>query len=684
MSTVRAAEPAGPGALARARAWCASARGGAWGGLGALLLGAAGQAFLDAQVAAGLAAAALALAAGLYLAGPGRALLLAAEEPGHAERVERALGAHVAVAAVLAAAAFPLFRGNRFSAQGVALWLGALGVLGAAALPPGARHWLAGRGPGPGGERPAGEGLRLSWAALGLLGASAVGAYLRLYRLAEIPAEVGPDVPHVFANIRTILSGEYPVFFPSHPGREGLFFYLAAPLAHLYGLNHTTIKVASALVGLASIPLLYLLGRELYGRAVGLGAAGMLAISHWHIIASRSGLRAGTLLPPMILAWLWLVRGLRRGRRWEFYLAGAAFGLGMYTYNAYAAVGVAGALLLLGEALAGRGGRLWANRQGLALAAVTALVVLVPLGRYAYEAPQQYVYRAATRVSGLERPLPADLFSVALGNAGRALGMFNVAGDAVFATNVPNLRALGFLTAVLFVLGGARLAWHWKVGYNLAVLGALGAMLLPTALALAFPQEVPNTYRAIGALPPAMLLAAVGLEGLWRAARRALRAEGGDGEGDAKTYVLGGLLALALVGGLAREARTAGVTYLRDYRLAQPRHNYSLSREMARVIDAFAGEAFAVSRPHFYDGNAVRMHLARTDPAAWHDLAAPSPDEPPLDGSLERVLVIVHPDDLATREALRAAYPRGVCVEHRDDDGLVAFLACYGEAQTPR
>ncbi|NLD44286.1 MAG: glycosyltransferase family 39 protein, partial [Chloroflexi bacterium] len=387
MSTARAAATPGRAAgLSRAAGWLATRRGAVWGGAGALLLGAFGQALLDAKVAPGAAAAALALAAALFLAGPGRrAAAVGARDEADVGAAARLPGIHIAVAVGLAAVAFPLLAGNRFSVPGTVLWLAALGLLGAAALPAGARKWGAWRHFLR--RASAARGLYLSWSAIALLAFLAVGALFRFHLLAEIPREVGPDVPHVYENIRTILSGEYPVFFPSHPGREGLFFYLAAPLARLFGASHTTIKAASALVGLASIPLLYLLGRELYGRGVGLAAAGLLSISHWHIICSRSGLRAGTLLPLMMLAWLWLVRGLRRGRRWEFYLAGLALGLGMYTYNAFAAVPLAGAAMLAWEALAGRGRRLWAQRANLALAGIVALVVFVPLGRYAYDEP---------------------------------------------------------------------------------------------------------------------------------------------------------------------------------------------------------------------------------------------------------------------------------------------------------
>ena len=669
------------GSVLRARHWLRSSSGAVWGAAGALALGLAAQSLLDAKAALEVAGLGYGAAALLFAASQPQAPRqadAASDAPREAEMPH--LGRYLVAAAGLAAAAFPLFSGNRFSPAGTGLWFASIAVLVCGSLPERVRGWLAGRS----GVQVLGngrEGWRPSRAWIGLATALAIGAFLRLYRLAEIPREMGADVPHVYTNIRAILDGDYLIFFPSHPGREGLFFYLAAAIARLFGLSHTTIKLSSALVGLSCIPIIYLLGRELFGRRAGVAAAFLLSVSHWHIICSRSGLRAGSELPLMMLAWLWLARGLRRRRRWEFLLSGLALGLGMHTYNAFAAVPLAIGALLLGEAFLGRGARLRANRRNLVVMALAALVAFTPLARYAWEEPRMYAYRAATRLTGLERDLPGDLLAVALGNVWRSLLMFQYQGDSVYATNVPFLRQLGYLTAVLFALGGALVAGRWRSGYNLAVLSALGITLLPTALSLAFPQEVPNAYRAIGALPPAMLLAGAGLAEVWGRASEGLRlSERELAPGTAVTCVCGAVLGIGLLGGLAWEAREAGRTYFEDYRLSQPRHNYSISLEMARVMDESAvGETYAVAWPHWYDGNAVRVQLRRRDPASWHDVSVLLPGEPPLTSSAGDTLVIVHPDDQATQDLLREAFPRGIFVTHRDYEGYVAFLAFYSE-----
>ena len=178
------------------------------------------------------------------------------------------------------------------------------------------------------------DGLRLTWTHLALLGAMLIGAFYRLYRIDLIPLEMGCDLPHNYNNIRMILRKEFPIYFTSVPGREALFFYLAAPFCKLFGLSHTTIKIAGSLVGLATIPVVYLLGKELFNREVGLYGAFFLSVSHWHIIMGRVGYRATTVPLVLGLMWYFLLRAMKTDRSWFWALAGFFLGLGFYTYPA--------------------------------------------------------------------------------------------------------------------------------------------------------------------------------------------------------------------------------------------------------------------------------------------------------------------------------------------------------------
>ncbi|MCL6430386.1 MAG: glycosyltransferase family 39 protein, partial [Anaerolineae bacterium] len=216
-------------------------------------------------------------AAALALCCRGHALERAREQPG--QTVAQPRLSLLGLALVLAAAAFPGFAGNRFRLWSTVLWMAALASLYTA---------FARRGAGVGEEtarREAGV-VRLSWEMLLLAGIILVGAFLRLHRLDAIPAEMGTDMPLKYENAREIMRGQFMIFCPRYPGREALLFYLIALYGRLFGLGFFAIKVTTVLLGVATIPALYLLARELYGRHVAVVAAALLALSRWHVTLS--------------------------------------------------------------------------------------------------------------------------------------------------------------------------------------------------------------------------------------------------------------------------------------------------------------------------------------------------------------------------------------------------------------
>jgi len=598
----------------------------------------------------------------------------------------------VGLAVILGGLSFQLFKGNRFTSGGVLLWVGGLVLL-----------WWAMRDRGPGGERLLArwrnrlspEGFHVPWTALAVLGSMLVGAFYRFYRLEEIPREMGCDLPLIYQNVKLILEGEFLVFFPIHPGREGLFFYLAAPYARLFGLDHYGIKFASACIGVLTIPVLYLLTRELFGQEAGVYSAFFLSVARWHIILSRTGLR-GILTPLfVVLVWYGLVRAMRTGRRSYFFWTGCALGLGLYTYNAFIIMPFAIVVCLGVYVVVDRGNFLRRHWKDTLLLFLVALSVFIPLGRYAWDEPKMYLYRVATRVTSMESQLPADILTVLLDNFRKAVLMFNYVGDSVFIANVPFERQLGFASGILFVLGLAYALAHWRREYNVLVLGFLFFTVMPTVLSIAFPHEVPNATRACGVLAPVYVLAGGALALLrrgfhdllpeatqrrvvldfrvsntidWHVARKFKL--------DARPLAVVGLVVL-----LALEARSVYPTYFERYVDRLPARNYSISLEIARAIDDFAddGESYVVPWPYWYDGNALRARLC-VEEQDWHnEFAELHPNDAPLSTLEGKAMFILHPDDSRSMEVLRVFFPRGVALQHSDYDGNTAFITFYGE-----
>ncbi len=182
-----------------------------------------------------------------------------------------------------------------------------------------------------------------TWALLGVI---ALGAWIRLLNLGAVPPEMTSDHIEKLLDALKIHDGHYAVFFPNNGGREAFQMYAVAFVADVLGLGYTfdALKVATIIEGLLTLPLVAWMARQVIGvatphrerlgRWVGVSAAALLAISSWHLMLSRLGLRI--VLTPLVTALVigFLARALRHDRTGDYLALGAALGAGMYFYQA--------------------------------------------------------------------------------------------------------------------------------------------------------------------------------------------------------------------------------------------------------------------------------------------------------------------------------------------------------------
>ena len=127
-----------------------------------------------------------------------------------------------------------------------------------------------------------------------------LAAGLRLYRLGEWPPGPYRDEAYNGLDALGVLRGDLALFFPANNGREPLFIYLVALSLALFGPTTFALRLPAALVGaLATLPV-YWLGRDWFGRAAGLFAAILWAVTFWPVHLGRIGLRAGLTLPDLL------------------------------------------------------------------------------------------------------------------------------------------------------------------------------------------------------------------------------------------------------------------------------------------------------------------------------------------------------------------------------------------------
>ena len=175
---------------------------------------------------------------------------------------------------------------------------------------------------------------------VGLIVILALAFFLRVYRIADVPAGLQIDEASIALNAYLVGEtgrDETGRVWPLYPrsswnAKHPVYFYVSVAAVKLLGLNSTSARLPAALFGVLGVLAAFLLARELTGNAhTALLAALFMALSPWHTHLSRFGVEAVS-LPAVVGLGLWLlVRGVK-GRPWLMVPGAAATGLSFYSY----------------------------------------------------------------------------------------------------------------------------------------------------------------------------------------------------------------------------------------------------------------------------------------------------------------------------------------------------------------
>ncbi|MGD0004357.1 MAG: glycosyltransferase family 39 protein [Anaerolineaceae bacterium] len=430
--------------------------------------------------------------------------------------------AALALSGLMMVLAFLMFSNNTFTLLNVILWVITLAyLLYALWLPqkrqtsrPSLRESLAAWW-----RKPTIHLVITPWTMV-LLAALALAIFFRFYRLNQVPGEMFSDHAEKLLDVSDILNGKFSIFFPRNTGREADQMYWSALLSIVFntGVSFITLKLGTTLFGLFTLPFIYLLGKEIANRWVGLIAFVLTAIGYWPNLISRIGLRF-PLYPLFVAPMLYfLIRGLCTSNRNDFVLSGLALGLGLQGYSPYRIVPfvvvIAIAIYLVHPQSKGkRKETIWA----LIALALVSLVIFLPLMRYMFDNMAMFNYRTMTRLGTAERPLPGPAGLIFMSNLWKAWVMFFWDNGNIWVHSVVGRPALDVVTAALYFLGSLLLLiryirnHHWL---DLFMLLSVPLFLMPSILSLAFPDENPSLNRTSGAIIPVFMIASIALEGI--------------------------------------------------------------------------------------------------------------------------------------------------------------------------
>lgn len=206
----------------------------------------------------------------------------------------------------------------------------------------------------------------------GLIGITIVAAALRLYRLGE-PSLWGDEV--LTADLCRLPLGRMFAVLARHDVHPPLFALLER-IATTGGIDEWHLRLVPLIASVATVPIVFLLGRELLGARTGLVAAALVAVTPCMVWYGREA-RSNSLFALIAMtATLLLVVALRRGRTRDHVAYAVALVAAFYTHN-FTVLLVAAHLAIV--AIRWRTGmidRKTAARWALATAA--AAIVVVP------------------------------------------------------------------------------------------------------------------------------------------------------------------------------------------------------------------------------------------------------------------------------------------------------------------
>ncbi len=385
---------------------------------------------------------------------------------------------------------------------------------------------------------------------------------LRLFDLDRLPGEIYGDIAIVYDYIEHILAGRWPRHFVASFGP--LYPYLVIPSVWLTGLTYVGLKLASVMISLLVLLMIYAFGRELVSDTFAVLATFVAGVSSWLLIFSRIGHQI-ILVPLLTTSMLFFaLRVVRYGKTRDVIACAVAASLGLYTYAASFVLPPVMFLTLVCLMWLQQGIR-W---RRLLIFVVTTVLCAIPFAFSVAADPANFF----TGYIGGKLESTGSSSLVFVNNVVRGLLALHVRGDVVFRSN-PTLKPhLDPISGLLFLVG--LIFWLQPERRRVSPLLLLPLVLLqlPSMLVLSKPIEIPSASRTLGIAPIAYLLVA---SGIWWLAQR-WRSNSGRG------VVL--LLCAALL-------LLNGNRYFRLYADGLPNHNAPFGRIIATYADSLPAGA---------------------------------------------------------------------------------------------
>jgi 4-amino-4-deoxy-L-arabinose transferase-like glycosyltransferase len=581
-------------------------------------------------------------------------------------------------------------RDFKFNTIDLVLWLASLLLVMATAIWQDRRHLL-----GEVQQAPLDRPRRDMFLEVGFVAFTTVVALgLRLTDLGSLPPAVHGDEGEVGMLALRILEGiePLPLFASTIFGQNPAGFpYLMAPFLAIFGRNEVGLRILPAVMGAASVPFLYLIGRRGWGRLAGASAAWLMTISHFHIHYSRIAVpNIGTAFVVVVMIWL-LFRAYRRNVVFlqespmppagspgtvptrlgtlrltaplaDFVALGLVLGLGQYIYHGSRLLPMivgAACLFLLQK-------RKITFLQILVVGATTTVAV-APLAAFYLDHWNEFVGRSQTvfifteanlrHTMGANATFADDLLPYLKHQFMTTLGFITGDGDRS-SFYIEDIPVFDPLTLVLLWLGFGALLTHIR-RFEESVVATW--FLLGIVFAGFLTIEQPNGPRVISVAPAIYLIGGIFMQRVWAV----------------QPAFMGGQLrriALAVVGVLALL-----LFYLnwRTYFVDLKGYTHAIlptvvARAVASAPDA--ASVYIIGDPILYAEHGTIRFLAGTENI--FDLRTPAALSDPT-GNQSGIFIVALEPGLDELEVIQKQYPSGDGRMYSDGQGRFLYATYY-------
>ncbi len=480
--------------------------------------------------------------------------------------------------------------------------------------------------------------------------------FFNFYRLDSVPPEMVSDQAEKLLDVFDILSGSRSVYFPRNTGREVLHFYLSAAYMGLFNLevSFLNLKVVAVIANLATLFFIYLLGKEVGDRWVGLTAALFAGIAYWPLLYTRLALR----IPyyPLFVApvMYFIIRGLRKQSINEVIWAGFFLGLGLHGYTPFRIVPIFVVISILIYAMHHHGQNLkLLSVFYLAVIVFVSSLIFIPLLRFWLANPNLFAYRAFSRLTGMEVGFQRPALLIFLENFWKSSVMFFWHNGVIWAHSIPGRPALEVVSGAFYFLGIAGLVMRYfrkRNWIDLFLLISIPMLMMPSILSLAYPGENPSLNRSAGAVVPVFIVIGLAFTTTIRVLKQRFTGQTGK---LAAAFVTVGLI---LWSGVNNHDLVFN-QYYSIYR-ASSWNTSELGRTAALFIESIGSPqtTYVIGYPHWVDSRLVAINAGHPE----IDFAVFPEQIPVLMADPRAKMFFVNVNDQTNLDLLSSTFPDGV------------------------